>query len=109
MRYACFYTRTLRSAQGVIAHRLVVRMHNGNVGVGGEYLLHVSLIVGIVNGIQPGRDVDVPAHAAYLLVVVAGLRLVDKKVELQHIAVYPTVIVHEHRFNARSVHVADRM
>ena len=60
-------------------------------------------------GFKPGGNVDVTAHAPYLLVVITGLRLVREKIELQHVAVYPTIIIHEHRLNARSVHVADRM
>ena len=84
-------------------------MDNCYIAVCGENLPHIFYIAGIAYGIQAGGNVDVTAHAPYLLVVIAGLRLVREKIELQHVAVYPTIIIHEHRLNARSVHVADRM
>ena len=84
-------------------------MDNCYIAVCGENLPHIFYIAGIAYWIQAGGNVDVTAHAPYLLVVITGLRLVREKIELQHVAVYPTIIIHEHRLNARSVHVADRM
>ena len=50
-----------------------------------------------------------PAQTADLVIVVAGLFLVDDKIKLDLVAVDMPVVVHQHGLDPAAVHIADRM
>ena len=103
------HTRAFGALEGVFHHALVVCVQDFDVGVRPEQLLHKPHIRGEFPGRKAGADVDIAAQRADFVVIVARLRLVDKKVELDLAAVDAAVVVHQHGFNARTIHVADGM
>lgn len=101
--------RLLRTLQGVQPHGLVVGVQDADAGVCGHGLLHKAQIRRVVQRVKPRALVDMPAQTADLIVVVAGLFLVDDKIELDFAAVDMPVIVHQHGLDPAAVHIADRM
>ena len=101
--------RLLRTLQGVQPHGLVVGVQDADAGVCGHGLLHKAQIRRVVQRVKPRALVDMPAQTADLVVVVAGLFLVDDKIKLDLFAVDMPVVVHQHGLNSAAVHIADRM
>ena len=101
--------RLLRALQGVQPHSLVVGVQDADAGVCGQGLLHKAQIRLIMQRVKPRALVDVPAQTADLIVVVAGLFLIDDKIKLDFAAVDMPVVVHQHGLDPAAVHIADRM
>ena len=101
--------RLFRALQGVQPHGLVVGVQDADAGVCGYGLLHKAQIRRVVQRVKPRALVDMPAQTADLVVVVAGLFLVDDKIKLDLFAVDMPVVVHQHGLDPAAVHIADRM
>ena len=101
--------RLLRALQGVQPHGLIVGVQDADAGVCGYGLLHKAQIRRVVQRVKPRALVDMPAQTADLVVVVAGLFLVDDKIKLDLFAVDMPVVVHQHGLDPAAVHIADRM
>ena len=106
---AGFQPRFFRAVQRIQRHRLVVRVQNFDIRMLPHDGFHKPHILRVVDGVQPGAQINIPAQRANIVVIIARLGFVDQKVELHHITVDMAVIVHQHGFDACAVHVADRM
>jgi hypothetical protein len=72
-------------------------------------ILNEPLVPGIMQRIKARADEDPPAHAAYLLVIFSGGRLVGHKIELDQVSVDLPVIIHQHGLDPCPGHITDGM
>ena len=97
----------LRAVQRVDHQRAVVRMEDLIFGMLGKELRHIRHVVFIAAVAR--RNEQAAAECADLFVIIAGVRLILQKVKLHEIAVHVPIEVHQHRFDAAAIHIADRL
>lgn len=97
------------TVQSVQPHGLVVGMDDFDRRVLRNDILNKAQILRIVQGVQAGTLKNASAHAADLVIIIAGFWPVDDKIKLDLFAVHMPVVIHKHRFDTGTVHIADRV